>query len=373
MVWWQIYLIIFVLAAIFSLVITPVFEKLARRTGFMDTPMADTHNRHDKATPVLGGVAMFTAWVMTVSICIFAGLSMHAINMDESVSKHFSGISQVSTRLIFLFAGALVATLTGFVDDYYKLSAKVKFGGQLCAAIIAVWLGGIRITLFIDCEALSWIISILWILTIINALNFLDNMDGLAVGIAAIAMFLLTVVAVIGGQHFIAALGAAGTGCTVGFWFFNHHPASIFMGDSGSHFLGYSLAVLSAGASYYVPEVSSTKLTFLIPLFILAIPLFDAVTVVFIRLYHKKPIYIGDHNHISHRFVKMGMNRKRAVLMVHMLTFVVGLGVLPLMWADIKTSVIVIIQALAFMLIVTLLQFSGGYDIGSINSAKKPE
>ncbi len=371
MVWWQLYSVVFILAAMFSLVFTPVFEKIARHTNFMDKPMEGTHNRHEKATPILGGVAMFVAWAMTISLCILMAFSLKTVKIDESVSQHFSGISFVSGRLVYLFIGALIATITGFIDDYYKLNAKVKFAGQIVAAVIAVWLGEMRITLFIHSEIFSIVISVLWIVTIINALNFLDNMDGLAVGIAAIAMLLLTAVAIIGHQHFIAALGAVGAGCSIGFWFYNHSPASIFMGDSGSHFLGYTLAVLSAGVSYYVPDQSSTCLTFLIPLFILAIPLFDAVTVVLIRLYYKKPIYIGDHNHISHRFVKMGMSRKRAVLMVHLLTFVVGIGVLPLMWSDIKTSIVILIQALAFMVIVTLLQFGNGYDSGSLKQNSK--
>ena len=118
------------------------------------------------------------------------------------------------------------------------------------------------------------------------------------------------------------------------------------------------LAVLSVSVTYYLPNVSSTHLTVLIPLFILAVPLFDALAVVMIRLYHHKPIYIGDHNHISHRFVHMGMPKTRAVLLVHLLSFVVGIGVLPLMWGDIKTAIIIVTQAVAFLLIITLLQFS---------------
>lgn len=372
MVWWQVYLIIFIIALIFSLVLTPLFESLARRTNFMDTPDAATHNRHEKATPVLGGVAMFLAWMLAISTCILGAFSFKLVPLDDSVSKHFIGISLVSSRLLYLCLGAFIATAVGFVDDYYRMSAKLKFGGQLTAALIAVYFGGMRITLFMHNEFFSIAISVFWILLVINAINFLDNMDGLAVGLAAISMGLLTAVALISGQHFIAALGAAGAGCACGFWFFNHSPASIFMGDSGSHFLGYSMAVLSAGASYYIPGVTTTKLTFLVPLFILAIPLFDLITVVCIRLYYKKPFYIGDHNHISHRFVKMGMSRKHAVMTVHLLAFVIGLGVLPLIWGNIATSVVVVIQAVFFMVIVNILQFAGGYDSGSLSRNNKP-
>jgi len=358
MVWWQLYLIVFAVAGIFSLVLTPVFEKIAAATNFLDRPDEHTHNRHEKPTPVLGGVAMFLAWIATVTICMTAAFSIQSGKLTPEVNATLQGIPLISSRLLYLCLGALLITALGFIDDHYRLKASTKFIGQLTVAVIAVWLGEMRVTVFIDNQFLVWAASIFWILLIINAINFLDNMDGLAAGISFIAMALLTVVAIISGQHFVAALGAAGAGSIVGFWFFNHSPASIFMGDSGSHFLGYMLAVLSAGATYYIPNVSSTHLTVLIPLFILAVPLFDAIAVVLIRLYHHKPIYVGDHNHISHRFVHMGMTKPRAVLLVHLLSFVVGIGVLPLMWGDVKTAAVIVIQALAFLLIITLLQFS---------------
>jgi len=358
MVWWQLYLVVFVMASVFSLVFTPLFEKIARLTNFLDRPDQHTHNRHEKPTPVLGGVAMFLAWIATITVCLLAAFSSQSIRLNADVNNALPGIPLISSRLLFLCLGAFLITMVGFVDDHYRLKASTKFIGQLAVAVLAVWLGGIRVTVFIHSEIVSWAASIFWILLIINAINFLDNMDGLAAGISFISMVLLTTVAIISGQHFVAALGAAGAGSIIGFWFFNHAPASIFMGDSGSHFLGYTLAILSVSATYYIPNVSSTHLTMLIPLFILAIPLFDAVAVVLIRLYLHKPIYIGDHNHISHRFVHMGMDKKRAVLLVHLLSFVIGIGVLPLMWGDVKTAVVIVAQSLAFLLIITILQFS---------------
>ena len=366
MVWWQLYLLVFAVAGVLALVFTPVCEKIALLTSFLDRPDAATHNGHARPIPVLGGVAMFLAWITTIAGGLTAAFSLDIIKLSDAVSGYLGNVNLVSGRLGFLCLGALLITMVGFVDDYFPLSAKVKFSGQLLVALIAVYFGGVRISLYIHNELLEILLSVFWILLIINAINFLDNMDGLAVGISVIAMTLLTVVAIISKQYFIAALGAAGVGSGLGFWFFNHTPASIFMGDSGSHFLGYMLAVLSASVTYYMPEVSSTRLTFLIPLFILAIPLFDTFTVVLIRLYYHKPIYIGDHNHISHRFVKMGMSRKHAVMTVHLLTLALGLGILPLMWGEVRTTAVIVVQSTAFMLIVTLLQFAGGYDSGKM-------
>ena len=365
MVWWQVYILVFTVASVMALVLTPVCEKVALLTEFLDKP-DEGHSGHAKPIPVLGGVAMFLAWILTIIGGIAVVFSLQTFKLDSSVAGYLSNVSAISGRLVFLCLGAFLATLLGFIDDYFPLSAKVKFGGQMAVALIAVCLGGMRVSLFIHNEWVVIALSVFWILLIINAINFLDNMDGLAVGIAVICMIMLTVVAVISKQYFIAALGAAGAGSGLGFWFFNHSPASIFMGDSGSHFMGYSLAVLSAGVTYHMPEVSTTNLTCLIPLFILAIPLFDTLTVVLIRLYYRKPVYVGDHNHISHRFVKMGMSKKHAVMTVHLLTLAVGIGVLPLMWGDIFTVVIVIIQSVVFLSIVTLLQFAGGYDVGKM-------
>ncbi|MDD3118423.1 MAG: MraY family glycosyltransferase [Victivallales bacterium] len=371
MVWWQVYVVVLATAAILSLVLTPVCEKVALLTNFLDRP-DDRHSGHARPIPVLGGVAMFLAWLMTIVGGVAAFLSLPSGGVGAEVAGYVHNLTRISGRLMFLCLGALLATLLGFIDDYFPLSAKVKFFGQVVVAVIAVWLGGMRVSLFIPWEPVTTVISVFWVLLIINAINFLDNMDGLAVGIAVICLALLTVVAVISRQYFIAALGAACVGSGLGFWFFNYQPASIFMGDSGSHFLGYTLAVLSAGVTYHMPEISHTRLTCLIPLFILAVPLFDTLAVVAIRLHYHRPVYVGDHNHISHRFVKMGMSKKHAVMTVHLLTLALGLGVLPLMWGDIFTVVVVMVQSLVFLSIITLLQFAGGYDCGKMGHPEMP-
>jgi UDP-GlcNAc:undecaprenyl-phosphate GlcNAc-1-phosphate transferase len=165
------------------------------------------------------------------------------------------------------------------------------------------------------------------------------------------------------GEYFVAALGSVFTGASIGFWFFNHSPATIFMGDSGSHLLGYMLAILGCMVTYYKADIGDSKFSVLIPIFILALPLFDTLAVVVIRWKLGKPFYIGDHNHISHRFMKMGMSRKRAVLMVHLLALTIGMSVLPILWGDERTVVISLIQAVTILLIISLLQYSGKKEL----------
>jgi len=221
-----------------------------------------------------------------------------------------------------------------------------------------VFYGDIKISLFINSPIINSILAVLWIVTIINAINFFDNMDGLAVGIAAIAFTFFTIAAIIYNHNFIACLGAAGIGTTIGFWFYNQSPASIFMGDAGSHFLGYALGVTGALTTYYQENITLTPLSVLIPLFILAIPLFDLLSVIIIRVKNNKPIYIGDNNHISHRFFKMGMSRKNAVSCVHLLSIIIGLSVLPLLWGNLLTTIVCLLQACIILILVSVLQYT---------------
>jgi UDP-GlcNAc:undecaprenyl-phosphate GlcNAc-1-phosphate transferase len=142
----------------------------------------------------------------------------------------------------------------------------------------------------------------------------------------------------------------------MGFWIFNHSPASIFMGDSGSHFIGYFASVVSASVTYFNFEGSLTKFPVLVPFFVLALPLFDTLMVCIIRYRLGKPFWIGDHNHISHRFEKMGMSKKRAVACVHLLAVIIALSVWPLLWAEKETGWILLTQAMLILLLVSVLQ-----------------
>ncbi len=356
MVWWNLYLIVFAAALTVGLVLTPGFRSLALRFGFYDKPKEQEHKSHTTPTPLLGGLAICSTWLITIIIGMVASKSVRDNFLDTSVITNLPGISKVSTELVFICLGAVLVTLLGLYDDKFNMSAKTKLAGQIAIAAIAVTWGGVKINFLMQVPILAWVATVFWIVLVMNAINFFDNMDGLAIGTAAIAFSFFTVVSASSSQYFIAVLSAATAGAAFGFWFYNHTPATIFMGDSGSHFLGYNMAVLGVMATYYNPSMASTYLPVLIPLFILAIPLFDLCAVVVIRIRAGKPIYIGDNNHISHRFLNMGLTRKEAVMMVHLLEIAIGLSVLPLMWGDLRTTIISLLQACTILLLVTLLQ-----------------
>lgn len=361
--WEHIYLLVFLLGGTLSLVLTPGCRTLAEKWDVMDRPKGEKHKQHRAATPYLGGLAMFGAWFIAIVLGYLMVMTANMDNISSDISENFSGIKMITPRLAVICLGAFLAMGLGLWDDKFGMKPQYKFTGQFLIAALAVSFGGVRVTLFVNNPVFIWCVSVFWIMLLMNAINFFDNMDGLAVGTITIAMGLFAVTAALTNQYFLATLGALTCGTCLGFWFYNHTPASIFMGDSGSHFLGYMAAVISAGISYFSHQESLTRLPILIPLFILAIPLFDAMVVVLIRIHNHKPIYVGDHNHISHRFVKMGLSRKRAVQMVHLMELMLGLSVLPLLWGDLRTASVIVVQAMIFLLIITILQVTAAETI----------
>lgn len=352
--WWQTYLATAATAAVLSTCLTFLCRRAGRHFGFVDQPFREAHKRHRQPIPVFGGVGMYLAWVGTVGLGLFG---MHYLRtlMGAGVVRFLSGVPHVLPELAIISVGGGALVLLGLIDDRWSLPAGVKFAGQFLVAG-SVALSGVRVTLFWQVPLVTWAITTLWILTLINAINFFDNMDGLAAGTVLIAAVLFGFVAAIRGQHFVAVLAAATAGSTLGFLVYNRPPASIFMGDAGSHFLGYLLAVLGALTTFYAPGEAPTPAPILIPLFVLGLPLFDLVAVVVMRLHYRKPVYVGDHTHISHRFEKMGLSRARAVLMVHLLTFTIGAGAVTLLWVPAIGAVVVFLQSVAVLTVVTFLQ-----------------
>lgn len=356
--WHHIYFFIFFAGVAALLLLTPLAQKLATYLGIMDRPSGEKHKFHGKSTPLLGGVAMlggYLAIVLGGMLLIRWGGNIKGL---AEVSRYFPGAYSVFDRIGYILLGAVLATLLGTIDDVRHLKAHWKFLGQFIVALIAVGAGNVRITLFVEVPWFGFAVTVFWFMMLMNAINFFDNMDGLAAGTAAIALILFTVAAAFQQQYFVACLSALGAGCAMGFWFYNYTPASIFMGDGGSHLLGYLLAVASAGTTYFNSHVAASRLSVMIPLCILAVPIFDAACVTVVRAAHGKPFWIGDHNHISHRFVRMGLSRKRAVQLVHVLVLLTGLNALPMLWGALATTIVITLQMILVLTLITILQYA---------------
>ncbi len=356
MKWWQIYTGVGVVAAIGSCLLTYVCRWAAPHVGFLDKPLKEAHKKHENAMPVLGGLGMYLAWAGTIAAGLLLSFSGPRL-LTSTVGTYLPGIQTVMPQLGWIVAGATALVVLGMVDDRWCLDAATKFAGQfIIAGAVACY--GVRVTLFWEVPVVTWAITTFWILFVINAINFFDNMDGLAAGTATIAALLFCCVAAIRGQHFVAVLAGATAGAAAGFLAHNRPPATIFMGDAGSHFLGYLLAIIGALTTFYTPSETPTPAPVLIPLLVLGLPILDTFAVVLYRLHQGRPVYVGDHTHVSHRFESMGFSRAKSVMLVYLTMFALGASGVSLLWLPPVGVAIVMLQAAAIFAIISILQYA---------------
>jgi len=270
--------------------------------------------------PLAGGLAVLTG--LTVPLAggaLAVKLDLLGINAAGLLSY---GLRQRVTELIGIVLGALAMVVLGCWDDKHELRPAAKFGGQLSIALL-VAAAGVRITLFVPSALFSYVITVVWILTVTNALNFMDNMNGLCAGLGAIGAAWFAIIAAAAGQYLVALIALVGAGALLGFLPYNFPQASAFLGDAGSHLVGYLLAVLSILPHFYSRK-NPEMLSVLKPLLVLAVPLVDLVWVVLLRSRLGRPFYVGDNNHLSHRLVRRGWSRSGAVFFIWLLAALSG-------------------------------------------------
>ena len=296
----------------------PLWRQWCLRTNLVDDP---GHRKiHDAPVPLAGGFAVLTG--ILLPLAIGAGLLKIGIVPFTSAHAILHGLDRRAFELVILASGAVMITALGWLDDRHELKALPKFGGQLLVAV-AVAVASKRITLFVHSEVFSYAITILWVLTIINAFNFMDNMNGLCAGVGAIGALFFAIIAAADGEYLVAVTGFLMCGALAGFLPWNFPNARSFLGDAGSHLVGYLLAVMAILPHFYSKQ-NPHPLAVLSPLLVLAVPLLDLAQVTVLRTLNKKPFWIGDTNHVSHRLVRRGMSRTRAVLLLWLATVIIG-------------------------------------------------
>lgn len=278
---------------------TPFVIKLAIKIGATDKP--NSRKVHEKVMPRLGGLAIF---------------------IGVMVGFYVSGLYKEQVTAISI--GAIVIIAIGIMDDMMELSAKTKLLGQILAAA-AVVASGLKIDFltipFIGMFDLGWWtypITILWIVGITNAINLIDGLDGLAAGTSFIVITTIAFMAGIAGKALIFGLALILLGSILGFLFYNFHPAKIFMGDTGALFLGYGIAILSLLGLFK----SVTLFSFIVPIIILGVPVFDTTFAIIRRIVNKRPISSPDKSHLHHRLLALGLSHRNTVLAIY------GLGVI---------------------------------------------
>lgn len=301
-----------------TLLALPLWRAWCRRIGLVDDP---GHRKiHTVPIPLAGGLAVMTGLILP----LLAGVLALKFNLFgvESVEALSYGLGRRATQLSAILLGALGMVSLGWMDDRYELRPALKFTGQvIIAALVAV--SGVRITLFVPQILFSFLITVLWILTLTNAFNFMDNMNGLCAGLGAISAALFGLAAATQGQYLVALLAFSACGALLGFLPYNFPKASAFLGDAGSHLVGYLLAVLAILPHFYTSDNPKVFSVFS-PLLILAVPLMDLVWVVLLRWRLGQPFYVGDNNHLSHRLVRRGLSKPTAVLIIWLLAALIG-------------------------------------------------
>jgi len=342
------------------LVTTPVVRAWARRTGFVDSPN-ETHKAHTVPVSYGGGIPITVAIVGP----IFAGCllvrslaSTAAPEWLPAVARtHLPGMASRVPEMLGIAACAAVLHVVGLIDDRRRLGAGVKFAFQLAAALVTSWGLGVRAIEALP-AAMSIGVTVLWIMLITNAFNFLDNMDGLSAGVAAIAALIFAVTAVRGGQIFVPMLALVIAGSLLGFLIYNFSPASIFMGDAGSLVIGYLLSVVTILTTFYDPTRSVTPMGVVVPIIVFAVPLYDVTSVVIRRLRAGANPFHGDRRHFSHRLVRAGLSPRGAVLTIYLATAATGLPAIVLPRLDWTGATLVLVQCGCVVFLIAILEDS---------------
>ena len=331
---------------------------VAARRGFVAHPSADRYHR--TAVPLGGGIAIFAAIAAIVLATVVAVKFLAGPGyldwLGESVVVHAAGFLNKVPQLLIVLAAMSVLFGLGLADDKKHLGPLFKLAVQFAVAIAAAAFAEIRVEFFIENEIITTILSAFWIVLIINAFNFLDNMDGLSAGIAVIASPVLFTAAVLSGQVFVGSLALVLTGVLLGFLVFNFPPAKVFMGDAGSLVVGFLVALLTMRTTYYHEAQSGGWYAVFMPLVVMAVPLYDFISVTLLRLSQGKSPFVGDTQHFSHRLKKRGLTDTQTVLTLYLATLCTGLGATFLDQVDPLGAILIFTQTFMILAIVAIFE-----------------
>ena len=350
-------------ALVASIVLTILVRRWARARGFVDRP--GERKIHSAPIALGGGIVIF--WVTMAPLGMIAVAAVLCARgtapgwLPTELAQHIGGLASRAPMVGLLVLGGASLHFMGLYDDVKPLGPWVKLSVQLGVAALLAGVGGIRFSFFMSNTLVTTILSVLWIVVIINAFNFLDNMDGLSAGVAIICAAMILGAAVSSEQVFVSGLLVLLIGALAGFLLFNFAPATIFMGDAGSMLVGMLLAVATIQTTYYrhsAPQGQGAAA--LMPLVVLAVPLYDFISVTVLRLLAGKSPFVGDMRHFSHRLVQRGMSQRQAVLTIYLATLGTGLGATFLHQVPPSAAVVVFVQTVLIVLIIAVLERPGG-------------
>lgn len=348
-----------------SLCVTAAMRRIARRIGLLDLPAA--RKVHKKPTPLGGGIGIVCGVVIPLALAELA--AKYLVSHGELQKKLLGdvnlspeGVLEHRFQLWWILGCGVLLSVMGFVDDKKNLHWLPRLIVQIAVAFVLVFVANVHATVFMPppLAILPKLLSVLWILILVNAFNFLDNMDGLSSGIALIAAVVFaTVMLGLTGQPrwLVAGLMLVLIGSLAGFLWHNWHPARIFMGDTGSYFIGLLMSCGTLLGTYYD---TGSRHVLLAPLCILAVPLYDFCSVIVIRTFQGRSPFHADKSHFSHRLVELGLRPRNAVLTIHLATLTTGLaGLLLYRVSDWSGAFLIVALVACTLAIIAILETVG--------------
>ncbi len=333
----------FILAMALSFMMTPVAKSFAFRVGAIDVPK-DNRRMHKKPIPRLGGIAIFTAFFVSV-ICL--------------------SIDFINNEIRGILLGAMIIVVLGVVDDVLALKPLIKGIPQVFAVFLPVFFG-VRIEKLPNFGAgeayislpLIWqyAITMIWIMAILNAVNLIDGLDGLACGVSTIMCLCLSAIAYLLHDHVVCLLAMALAGACIGFLPYNLNPAKLFMGDTGAMFIGYTLGCLMVLGPFQVSDI----ITFGVPFLVLGLPIFDMGFAAVRRIASGRSPFAGDKKHLHHKLVAIGLSQRKAVALLYTVSAVLGIIAVMMTGEGFKKAIFIIILAFMIVAIGCLLMLRNG-------------
>ena len=327
---WIKMLLAFAVSLLVAYVMTPPVKRFAEKVGAIDVPR-DNRRVHDHPIPRMGGLAIFIGFVLSLIFFV-----------------------PMSTKVLGRLVGSVISAVMGGVDDIVSLNPWVKLAGQIVAALVAIRCGLVFDVIsnpnifaeetYIEIGWLSIPLTMLWIVGCTNAVNLIDGLDGLAVGVSAISSMTMLIVSLFVSEPVVSIILAALTGACLGFMPYNLNPAKIFMGDVGSQLLGFVLSTASIMGLFKLHAI----ITFFVPLLALALPLADTIFAFFRRILHGQSPFKADKGHFHHRLLAMGLNQKQVVAVLYGISAVLGL--LAVLMAGDSMAVKIICLVAAFII-----------------------
>ena len=342
---WIKMLLAFAVSLLVAYVMTPPVKRFAEKVGAIDVPK-DNRRVHDHPIPRMGGLAIFIGFVLSLIFFV-----------------------PMSTKVLGLLVGSVIIAVMGGVDDIVSLNPWVKLAGQIVAALVAIRCGLMFDVIsnpnifaeetYIEIGWLSIPLTMLWIVGCTNAVNLIDGLDGLAVGVSAISSLTMLIVSLFVSEPVVSIILAALTGACLGFMPYNLNPAKIFMGDVGSQLLGFVLSTASIMGLFKLHAI----ITFFVPLLALALPLADTIFAFFRRILHGQSPFKADKGHFHHRLLAMGLNQKQVVAVLYGISAVLGLLAVLMAGDSMAVKIICLVAAFIISLAIWLKVFKNNPNL----------